>query len=57
VVIDPSVGVGSVLFDQQELEEEVGLVLRLEMLWRKIRRGPMHGQTYMRDTIATIWKQ
>lgn len=56
-ILDPEIGVGSVLFDLPQLEEEMGDHLRLEMSWHKVKSGPMHGSTYLRSTLATIWKQ
>jgi hypothetical protein len=55
-VVDAEIGVGSVLFDLAQLEAEMGDHFRLEMSWHKVKRGPMHGRTYLRSTLATIWK-
>jgi len=56
-VVDPVVGVGSVLFSLEELVAEMGAGFSLEMAWRKAKRGRMHGETYMRRTLATIWRR
>ena len=44
-VLDPVLGLGSVLFSLSELEEEMADTLDLEMAWRKVRVGKMHGKT------------
>jgi SAM-dependent methyltransferase len=56
-VIDPALGLGSVLFSLAELEEEMADTLSLEMAWRKAGVGEMHGQSYLRRTLATLWRR
>lgn len=55
-IVDPAVGVDSVLFTLDELEAEMGDELVLEMAWRKRARGEMHGGAYERRTLATLWR-
>lgn len=55
-VVDPVLGLGSVLFSLSELEQEMADTLDLEMAWRKVRVGKMHGNTYVRRTLVTLWK-
>lgn len=55
-LIDPEVGVGSVLFDLDSLRAEMSDYFRLEMAWHKVKDGEMHGQTYRRSTLATLWR-
>jgi len=55
-VLDPVLGLGSVLFSLGELEAEMGEALELEMAWRKVRVGDMHGKRYVRRTLATLWR-
>lgn len=56
-VLDPEVGVGSVLFSLADLREEMAGAFELEMAWHKKKPGVMHGQTYLRKTLATIWRR
>lgn len=55
-VMDPIAGIASVLFTMEELCEEMADVFDLEMSWLKVKVGPMHGGSYLRRTLATIWK-
>lgn len=55
VVVDPAAGIASVLFSLAELEAEFAGRFELEMAWRKRKPGPMHGTTFMRRTLASIW--
>jgi SAM-dependent methyltransferase len=55
-VLDPVLGLGSVLFSLGELEKEMADTLSLEMAWRKVRVGNMHGKNYIRRTLATLWR-
>jgi len=55
-VIDPVAGIGSVLFDLQDLVSEMSDLFNLEMSWQKIKPGLMHGKHYLRRTLATIWQ-
>ena len=55
-VVDPEVGIGSVLFTLESLWAEMGDRFRLEMSWQKLKDGEMHGGTYRRSTIATLWR-
>ena len=55
-VVDPKVGAGSVLFTLESLRAEMSDVFELAMSWLKIKSGEMHGATYMRYTLATIWE-
>ena len=55
-VVDPSVGAGSVLFTLESLRAEMGDIFELVMSWLKIKTGEMHGATYTRYTLATIWE-
>ncbi len=54
-VIDRAIGVGSVLYSLEELREEMADLFILEMAWHKAKIGSMHGELYMRHTLATIW--
>lgn len=56
LIVDPVVGIGSVLFSLDELIAEFSDCFALQMLWRKHKMGPMHGGDYLRRTIATLWK-
>ena len=56
-VLDPVAGVGSVLFTLEELMAEVADTLELELAWRKQKPGTMHGRTYVRCTLATLWRR
>jgi SAM-dependent methyltransferase len=56
-VLDPVLQQGSVLFSLDELEREVADTLVLEMAWRKVQVGEMHGRDYVRRTLATLWKR
>lgn len=55
-IVDPEVGVGSVLFSLEELTAEMADEFDLEMAWRKEKMGLMHGSHYIRHTLATIWR-
>jgi len=55
-VLDPVIMVGSVLFALSDLVEKMSDYFTLEMSWHKRKAGPMHGNTYMRSTLATLWK-
>ena len=55
-ILDPVAGIGSVLFTLEELREELSDVFALEMSWHKVKFGLMHGERYLRRTIATIWR-
>lgn len=55
-VLDPVLGASSVLFSLRELEDEMSDALALEMAWRKTAVGEMHGQSYQRRTLATLWR-
>jgi SAM-dependent methyltransferase len=55
-IIDPEVGVGSVLFSLQELIDEFSDHFVLEMAWRKQKVGSMHGGEYTRHTLASVWR-
>jgi SAM-dependent methyltransferase len=56
-VLDPVLGLGSVLFSLGELETEMADILSLEMAWRKGRVGEMYGKEYIRRTLATLWRR
>lgn len=56
-VVDPVLGLGSVLFSLNELETEMADVLSLEMAWRKVQVGNMHGEDYVRRTLVTLWRR
>ncbi|MCB9806112.1 class I SAM-dependent methyltransferase [Candidatus Nomurabacteria bacterium] len=56
-IIDPEIDVGSVLFDLKELVEEMSNFFSLEMLLDKEKEGIMHGKSYVRHTLATIWRK
>ena len=56
-VFDPILGLGSVLFSLDELETEMADTLSLEMAWRKVRVGDMHGKDYIRRTLVTLWRR
>lgn len=53
-IIDPVVGIGSVLFSPRELLDEVGEEFVLDMQWSKRKVGAMHGSMYLRRTHAFI---
>jgi SAM-dependent methyltransferase len=55
-VLDPIAHVESVLFDFEDLLAEFRDTFSLEMCWFKAKNGLMHGSTYQRFTIATIWR-
>ncbi len=55
-VVDPFTGIASVLFTLEDLQHEFADRFRLEMAWRRQKPGPMHGATYVRCTLATIWR-
>jgi SAM-dependent methyltransferase len=55
-VVDPAVGVGSVLFSLGEPIDEMADLFTLEMAWRKHESGAMHGRDYHRRTLATQWR-
>jgi len=55
-VMDPHTGIGSVLFSLEELKEELNDRFELEMSWHKEKPGLMHGRTYLRRTLATLWR-
>ena len=56
-VLDPVLGLGSVLFSLGGLETEMAGFLSLEMAWRKVRAGEMHGGEYIRRTLVTLWRR
>jgi SAM-dependent methyltransferase len=56
-VLDPVLGLGSVLFSLGDLEREMAGFLNLEMAWRKAQVGEMYGSTYARRTLATLWRR
>jgi SAM-dependent methyltransferase len=56
-VLDPVLGLGSVLFSLGELEREMAEILSLEMAWRKVQVGKMHGKEYIRRTLVTLWRR
>jgi SAM-dependent methyltransferase len=56
-IIDPEVSVGSVLFSLDQLIAEMADHFELEMAWRKKKKGVMHGEEYLRQTLATIWRR
>jgi hypothetical protein len=55
-VLDPVLGLSSVLFSVDELIAEMADVLSLELAWRREQQGEMHGRKYTRRTLATIWR-
>lgn len=55
-VVDPVAGVPSVLFSLEELERELADRFALVAALPKDRPGPMHGRTYERRTLATLWR-
>lgn len=56
VGVDPHVGVGHVLHTLETLRREVEPTLHLVMGWRKTSVGAMHGATYDRVVLATLWR-
>lgn len=56
-VVDPIVNIGSVLFNLDDLISEMCDTFELEMSWSKVKQGKMHGNYYLRHTIATIWRK
>jgi len=56
-ILDPIPMIGSVLFSPDDIVAEMADHFTLEMLWHKRKLGSMHGQTYMRSTIATLWSR
>jgi SAM-dependent methyltransferase len=55
-ILDPVVAVGSALFSLEELRAEMADEFVLEMAWRKEKIGVMHGNKYLRHTLATVWR-
>lgn len=55
-IYDPAAKVESVLFTLEDLVFEMRELFILEMSWSKSRFGTMHNQSYLRKTLATIWK-
>ncbi|WP_083418147.1 class I SAM-dependent methyltransferase [Pseudofrankia sp. BMG5.36] len=53
--LDPEAGVGNILPSQDELLEEMSDIFLLRMFWIKRVDGKMHGKTYARETIGTLW--
>lgn len=51
---DPEAGVGNILPTQEQFLSELEDLFRVEMTWLKRKPGPMHGQTFMRETYAAI---
>jgi len=56
-VLDPLLGLGSVLFSLAELTAEMSGLFDLEMAWRKTQPGEMHGKRFLRRTLATLWRR
>jgi SAM-dependent methyltransferase len=56
-ILDPTPMIGSVLFSPDDIVAEMADHFTLEMLWHKRKVGSMHGQTYMRSTMATLWRR
>jgi SAM-dependent methyltransferase len=56
-ILDPVLGLSSVLFSLHDLVVETADALRLEMAWQKVQLGEMHGRTYQRRTLATLWSR
>jgi len=54
-ILDTEAGIGSVLFNLDELMCEMDDHFSLQMTWRKGKLGQMHGKNYMRHTLATVW--
>ncbi|MGE0635790.1 MAG: class I SAM-dependent methyltransferase [Bacteroidia bacterium] len=53
---DEAVNIQSVLFNLNELINEMADTFKLEMAWVKTKEGKMHNKNYIRKTIATIWR-
>jgi methyl halide transferase len=56
-IIDEKAGIASVLFNVEELIHEMSDFFDLSMCWCKTKQGKMHGNKYLRRTIATIWRR
>ncbi len=56
IVLDQSAGVGNVMHSLDSLRAEMSDHFDLAMLWEKVVDGPMHGETYERHTLATLWR-
>lgn len=56
-VNDPSVNIDSVLYDLEELKQELGNTFSLQMVWKKYKKNFMHGKVFPRVTLCTVWKK
>jgi SAM-dependent methyltransferase len=56
-VLDVPIMIGSVLFSLDQLVAEMLDRFVLEMSWHKLKPGVMHGGTYVRSTLATMWRR
>lgn len=53
---DPEAAVGNMLPTEAELLNEMSDQFQTEMTWKKRKAGPMHGGTYVRETLAAIFR-
>jgi SAM-dependent methyltransferase len=52
---DPVAEVGNILPSFAEVVDEFADKFSLQMTWLKRKVGSMHGKSYLRETIATLW--
>lgn len=57
VILDPVAQIPSILFSLSSLVEEMKDQFSLCMAFRKEKIGIMHGHSYLRKTLATLWKK
>jgi hypothetical protein len=53
---DPVAEVGNILPTVGQFIAEMSDVFELAMTWQKRKEGLMHGDKYVRHTLATLWK-
>lgn len=53
---DPHADVGNILLTSDQLMAEFADLFELQMSWRKRKPGRMHGESYLRETVATLWR-
>lgn len=52
---DPHAKVGNILLSSQDFFIEFSDLFELSMTWQKRKVGLMHGEEYMRHTLASLW--
>jgi hypothetical protein len=53
---DPVAEVGNILLSYMALLAEFSDLFEMEMSWVKRKEGIMHGNRYMRETVAMLWQ-